>query len=68
MARPTRNPQPPPPDPAEIEAALRGDVPPNSDALTPMTYLLGVLRDAKASPVRRDKAARTLARYLHRRR
>ena len=34
-------------------------------ALTPLGYMLKVLRDPKASPRRRDRMAVVAARYLH---
>ena len=72
MEQPTRNRRRKPParlpDPVEIEAALRGEVPPKSADPALMSYWLGVLHDPNASPARRDKAAVDLAKYLHRRR
>lgn len=49
----------PDPNRAEIEAALQ------AGSYLPLDYLLSVMRDPNADPVRRDRAAAVLAPFLH---
>src|SRR6478735_8938332 len=61
MPRPPRNPKPKPRPrlPADVatEAELRG--------MSPLEYMLAVMRNPKTSQRRRDRMAVTAARYLH---
>ena len=63
MPRPTRNrqrkPRPPLPQDIATQAEIRG--------LSPLAYMLAVMRNPKSSQRRRDRMAVVCARYLHRR-
>ena len=63
MPRPTRNrqrkPQPRLPQDVATQAQTKG--------LSPLAYMLRVLRDPNASKQRRDRMAVVAARYIHRR-
>jgi hypothetical protein len=62
MPRPTRNRQrkPQPPLPQDVATA-------ETRGLTPLAYMLAVMRNPKSSQRRRDRMAVVAARYIHRR-
>ena len=63
MPRPTRNRQPKPRPRLPLDVATAAEM----KGLSPLGYMLKVLRDPKASKQRRDRMAVVAARYLHRR-